>query len=331
MLLRGPSPMKIPRLLLAAMLIPAFPYIAQAQAQPLWFQFTGTTVGMPVELDFLSGKRFIVTIRLDPTKLDGNPGDSTTGTYYGAVTAGQIEVVLNSETSMFWTVTMTPGADNYVGVHSRVGDSSFHALAATTGPLGGGNGLRIYLLDSEATAFNSDTFPTSLNNFANFEHKELMFLSRFPFGVIETYEIVPGLDMTDTDADRIPDEADNCAHTPNSDQADRDLDLLGDACDASPTTLITRRHSAKSISTYVRLILLAHRLHSVRVRLRYRLQVALWQCALWIWLRLSPRSRQQRLIAMATACRISLIAVLEPLRVRRSTLRAVQFSSSAAR
>lgn len=41
-------------------------------------------------------------------------------------------------------------------------------------------------------------------------------------------------ELPDSDADGIPDDADNCPDDPNPDQADRDLDLIGDVCDSFP-------------------------------------------------------------------------------------------------
>lgn len=43
-----------------------------------------------------------------------------------------------------------------------------------------------------------------------------------------------GVGIPDTDNDGIPDDADNCPTIANPDQADADLDLIGDACDPFP-------------------------------------------------------------------------------------------------
>ncbi len=39
---------------------------------------------------------------------------------------------------------------------------------------------------------------------------------------------------SDTDFDGVPDNVDNCPAIPNTDQADADMDGLGDVCDANP-------------------------------------------------------------------------------------------------
>jgi hypothetical protein len=39
----------------------------------------------------------------------------------------------------------------------------------------------------------------------------------------------------DSDGDGVPDSSDNCAHTPNQDQADEDFDGIGDLCEVAPT------------------------------------------------------------------------------------------------
>jgi probable HAF family extracellular repeat protein len=41
--------------------------------------------------------------------------------------------------------------------------------------------------------------------------------------------------LPDSDNDGVPDDADNCPNTPNPDQADADLDLIGDVCEPSFT------------------------------------------------------------------------------------------------
>ena len=129
-------PCRILRPVAAAALL-LFALAVPSQAQPLWFQFTGTTAGQPGELEFLGGKRFIATFRLDPTKLDGNISDPVSGVYYGAVTAGRLEIVLDSEKSMFWTVNLTP-TRNQVVVHNRpIGQPDYYQVSAgLTGPLG---------------------------------------------------------------------------------------------------------------------------------------------------------------------------------------------------
>jgi hypothetical protein len=42
--------------------------------------------------------------------------------------------------------------------------------------------------------------------------------------------------VVDTDGDGVPDSSDNCPTVANADQADGDLDLVGNACDACPTS-----------------------------------------------------------------------------------------------
>jgi hypothetical protein len=44
----------------------------------------------------------------------------------------------------------------------------------------------------------------------------------------------PGSALPDSDGDSVPDDADNCPTIANPDQADVDLDLIGDACDPFP-------------------------------------------------------------------------------------------------
>jgi len=44
----------------------------------------------------------------------------------------------------------------------------------------------------------------------------------------------PAVGLPDADSDGIPDDADNCPHDPNPDQADRDLDFIGEVCDPFP-------------------------------------------------------------------------------------------------
>jgi len=44
----------------------------------------------------------------------------------------------------------------------------------------------------------------------------------------------PAGTQPDTDSDGVPDDADNCPNVFNSDQSDRDHDLIGDACDPFP-------------------------------------------------------------------------------------------------
>jgi hypothetical protein len=204
-----------------------------ASAQPLWFQFTGTTAGLPGSLEFLSGKHFMVTLRLDSTKLDADPNSPEGGLYYGAVTAGLIEVVIDSNSSLFWTIVQTPYGAVDVTNRPPGQPDNYQASAYTTGPLNSTHFI-VQLTDrDQGTAFDSDAFPTALK-LNDFEYRNFQFLGVSTFGVIETYEIVPGLDLTDTDGDGIPDEADNCPALPNANQADLDLDLLGDLCDPFP-------------------------------------------------------------------------------------------------
>jgi hypothetical protein len=219
-------PVAAAALLLFALAVPS-------QAQPLWFQFSGTTAGQPGDLEFLAGKPFTLTLRLDPTKLDANPGDPVSGIYYGAVTAGRLEVALDAETSIVWTVRFPEQNDNVV-VHNRApGQSDFYGISvAMDGPLNGGH-LSLELLDREGTAFESEAFPTALTRFNDFESREIRFFTH-TFGLIQSYEIVPGLDLTDTDGDGIPDESDNCRALSNANQSDVDLDLFGDVCDPFP-------------------------------------------------------------------------------------------------
>ncbi len=44
----------------------------------------------------------------------------------------------------------------------------------------------------------------------------------------------PAASLPDDDDDSVPNDTDNCPTIPNADQADRDLDLVGDACDPFP-------------------------------------------------------------------------------------------------
>jgi hypothetical protein len=51
---------------------------------------------------------------------------------------------------------------------------------------------------------------------------------------------VGGSSVTDRDSDSIPDVRDNCVTTPNANQADRDKDGVGDACDTSDASVRPR-------------------------------------------------------------------------------------------
>lgn len=54
----------------------------------------------------------------------------------------------------------------------------------------------------------------------------------FDTGTIDSWSLeVCGLEQDDADADGIPDDADNCPNTANTDQADLDGDSIGDICD----------------------------------------------------------------------------------------------------
>lgn len=73
-------------------------------------------------------------------------------------------------------------------------------------------------------------------------------------GIISTYGWTindQGMDVTDSDSDGIYDYLDNCPETANPDQADSDLDGVGDACGACASDSISPIVSCNNISIYL--------------------------------------------------------------------------------
>jgi Thrombospondin type 3 repeat len=67
-----------------------------------------------------------------------------------------------------------------------------------------------------------------------------VFLQQGSFIARPTPTSVGGSSVTDRDSDSIPDVRDNCMTTPNANQADRDKDGVGDACDTSDASVSPR-------------------------------------------------------------------------------------------
>jgi len=86
------------------------------------------------------------------------------------------------------------------------------------------------LCNAYCEAMDCDSDPNANLNACESVHGKFLKKS----GGIELPCVVPP--VPDTDGDNVPDVDDNCAYTPNSDQADGDGDGVGDACDNCPTT-----------------------------------------------------------------------------------------------